>query len=123
MYSDPFHPQDIQIVTDFGEAELPSQDVINRAIDWYDQQETPTFLWLHLYDPHTPWTPLSNWEGDPYRGEVAKVDYLLGRFFKTIENKDKGNTLIILTSDLAKVYGTKEKRTWGFLSPNVTRYL
>ena len=36
----------------------------------------------YIYDPHTPWTPLSNWTGDPYRGEVAKVDYLLGRFFQ-----------------------------------------
>ena len=122
IYSDPFHPQDVQQVTDFGEAELHSQDVINRAVDWYNQQSTPTFLWLHLYDPHTPWTPLSNWKGDPYRGEVAKVDYLLGRFFKTIEKKDKGNTLIILTSDHGEGLWDEGEREHGvFLSPNVTR--
>jgi arylsulfatase A-like enzyme/tetratricopeptide (TPR) repeat protein len=122
IYSDPFHPQDIQKVTDFGEAELHSADVINRAIDWYQQQEISTFLWLHLYDPHTPWTPLSNWKGDPYRGEVAKVDYLLGRFFTEVEKKDKGNTFIVLTSDHGEGLWDEGEREHGvFLSPNVTR--
>ncbi|MFN7963403.1 MAG: sulfatase [Thermoanaerobaculia bacterium] len=38
-------------------AELP----VDRAMDWIAARERPFFLWLHLFDPHTPHTP-----PDPY---------------------------------------------------------
>ena len=64
---------------------------------------------------------MEHWKGDPYRGEVAKVDYLLGRFLK-VEQKDNGNTLIILTSDHGEGLWDEGEREHGLLlSPNVTR--
>ena len=97
VYHDPFHPQDMLSVGAFGEVELPSGEVLNNAKNWWKSasSEKPKFSWVHLYDPHAPWEPPKSWEGDPYRGEIAKVDRLLGSLLKLVEK----DALIIVTSD------------------------
>jgi choline-sulfatase len=37
----------------------PAQYTIDRAIDWLGQarEDAPFFLWVHLFDPHFPYTP------------------------------------------------------------------
>jgi arylsulfatase len=33
-------------------------DLADLTIEWYDQHgDEPTFLWLHIFDPHTPYSP------------------------------------------------------------------
>ena len=121
-YHDPFHPQDIQSMRAFGELELPAAEVINAMLAWYTAQSKPRFAWLHLYDPHEPWDPhgegLYSGEGDPYRAEIAKVDRLLSRVLKTLDE----NTLIIVTSDHGESLWEGGEREHGvLLHRSVTR--
>ena len=97
VYHDPFHPQDMLSVGAFGEVELPSGEVLNNAKNWWKSAspKQPKFSWVHLYDPHAPWEPPRHWKGDPYRGEIAKVDRLLGSLLKLAEK----DSLIVVTSD------------------------
>ncbi len=59
---------------------------IGEAVRWIDgrPQDAPFFLWLHLYDPHDPYTPpepfKSMYPNRPYEGEVAYTDSLIGEF-------------------------------------------
>ncbi|HVS01043.1 MAG TPA: sulfatase [Thermoanaerobaculia bacterium] len=43
----------VQVASDQFAAEL----VVDTAMDWIAGRERPFFLWLHLFDPHTPHTP------------------------------------------------------------------
>jgi len=70
---------------------------------WIAKQQKPLFFFLHLYEPHTPYAPpaelLAKYP-NPYDGEIAKVDGIVGDFLQTLKNDglyDKA--LIILLSD------------------------
>ena len=37
--------------------ERDGADTVDRALGWLDDASGPTFLWVHLYDPHFPYAP------------------------------------------------------------------
>jgi len=60
------------------------------------------FGFLHMYEPHTPYSPpepyLSNFK-NPYDGEIAYADAIVGRFLETLRSRglyDKA-TIVILS--------------------------
>lgn len=118
LYSDPFHPQDLAKTTAQGEAQLPGVEVINSATAWWKKTKGPRFLFVHLYEPHTPWEPDRKWQGDPYRGDVAKADRLLSRLLDTVSQ----DSWILLTSDHGEALWDEGEREHGLLlQRSVTR--
>ena len=76
-----------------------------RALEkWMNERgDKPIFAFLHLYEPHTPYTPpepyLSRYPNH-YDGEIASADEIVGSFIADLKSKgiyDKA--LIILLSD------------------------
>lgn len=67
------YDDDLTVSEDNREAyfERPAESTVERALAWLEQrsQDRPFFLWLHLQDPHGPYTPPSEFEGRV--GEVA----------------------------------------------------
>ena len=67
---------------DFRVAERPAREVVGRAPLVGGHAGRPRFLWVHLYDCHSPYRPPSpfaaQYADDPYLGEVAGVDAALG---------------------------------------------
>jgi arylsulfatase A-like enzyme/Flp pilus assembly protein TadD len=62
------------------------------------------FCWVHLYDPHAPYTPpqqyLSQAGGDSYGGEVAFMDANIGRLIRWLEdNRLRERTLVVAIAD------------------------
>ncbi len=63
----------------------------------------PLFAFLHLYEPHSPYEPPEPWKSrfaDPYDGEIAAADDILGKFLAFLREKglyDGG--LVIVLSD------------------------
>ncbi len=102
----------------------PGEETIAEAIRWLDagqndQPGTPFFLWLHLYDPHDPYTPpepyKSEYPAHPYDGEVAYTDAILGRFIEALESRgvlDK--SLLILTADHGEGLGDHKEAFHGY---------
>ena len=77
---------------------------IDVAQRWIGERGTnPFFFFLHLYEPHTPYTPPEPFRSryaSPYDGEIAHVDELLGRFVTFLKERDiYDRALIIFTSD------------------------
>lgn len=76
-----------------------------RAQEWLTSQtgSQPPFLFLHLYDPHTPYEapePFASAYRHPYDAEIAYVDSLLDGFFQFLKDQNLyDRSLIILTSD------------------------
>lgn len=72
--------------------------VVDRALAWLNSRSgRPYFLWVHVFDPHSPYDPPPPFRG--YDGEVAYTDQQLGRLFDAVERKSPGNTLIAVLSD------------------------
>ncbi|HVR44936.1 MAG TPA: sulfatase-like hydrolase/transferase [Thermoanaerobaculia bacterium] len=78
-------------------------DTIAAAREWIGSRNDPFFYFLHLYEPHTPWEPPEPFRSrypDPYDGEIAYVDHLLGGFFGFLREKGLyDRALIIVVSD------------------------
>jgi arylsulfatase A-like enzyme len=86
-----------------------------RAIQWISQnRKQPFFLWIHFFDPHSPYDPVSPFRSrfsDPnqdhlqqriaaYDEEILSVDYEVGRILDRLDEKDLAkNTLVVITAD------------------------
>ncbi len=80
-------------------------ETVESARKWLDANSgRPFFYWLHLYDPHTPYTPpepfLSMYKDRPYDGEIAHTDQVVGDFLEYLKSKGLyEKSLIIIASD------------------------
>lgn len=64
----------------------------------------PFFYMLHLFEPHTPYAPpepfASRYAANPYDGEIAAADAILGRFFNSLRKSGVyDRALIIVLAD------------------------
>jgi len=94
---------------------------IGEAVRWLDgrPRDAPFFLWLHLYDPHDPYTPpepfKSMYPNRPYDGEVAYTDSLIGDFRQALEERGLlASSLVILTADHGEGLGDHGEASHGF---------
>ncbi len=80
-------------------------EVVARAEKWVEKNgNEPFFLWIHLYDPHAPYDPpqpfAERFRLNPYDGEIAYVDSVLGGFFDRLRAaKLFDDTLIAVMAD------------------------
>jgi arylsulfatase A-like enzyme/Tfp pilus assembly protein PilF len=108
-----------------GSVQRPGTETIEAALGWLDEKERqpagaqPFFLWLHLFDPHDPYTPpepfRSQYPGQPYDAEVAYTDELVGGFLDDLERRGLlDRTLIVLTADHGEGLGDHGENSHGF---------
>ncbi len=103
-----------------GSVQRPGNEVVDKALKWLDQVESQRFFgWLHLYDPHTPYTPpepyRSRYPGRPYDGEIAFVDAQVGRVIDALQQRgllDK--TVIAILGDHGESLGEHGEDAHGF---------
>jgi arylsulfatase A-like enzyme/Flp pilus assembly protein TadD len=70
------------------------------------------FAFLHLYEPHTPYTPPERFQGrDPYDGEIAYADELVGRLLQRVLKDDR--LLVAVTSDHGEGLGDHGEQEHG----------
>ena len=99
---------------------------MNRALSWLDSRpDGPFFLWVHLYDPHSPYRPrepyLTRYAGHLYDGEIAFDDAQLGRLVAHLRQlKIYDDTLIVLASDHGESLGEHGEAEHGFFIYNAT---
>jgi choline-sulfatase len=85
-----------------GGVQRPGEQTIAAATRWIDARESPHFfLFAHIYEPHTPYTPPPRFAGgDPYDGEVAWSDEIIGRLLDHLRASDLyDRATIVLLSD------------------------
>ncbi len=114
----------------FTYVERRAEEVINRAIAWLQQRsgKKPWFLWIHLFDPHKPYSPppafADRFRDNPYAGEVAYVDQQLGRLFEFLKRRGiEKDLLLILTSDHGEGLGEHGEQTHGYFAYNSTLHV
>jgi arylsulfatase A-like enzyme/Tfp pilus assembly protein PilF len=120
-YDDAFAGQEF-LQKNLGLVERRAEESVNHAVGWLEAHPNqPFFLWLHLYDPHSPYNPpepfRSQYAKQPYEGEIAYADSQLGRLFawlKQAPNSLYDNTLIVFLSDHGESLGEHGEREHGF---------
>lgn len=115
---------------DVGALERKAEPSVTHAIQWLQNSwlkkaRAPFFLWLHLYDPHTPYDPpepyLSQYRRQPYDGEIAYTDHELARLISWLKaHKLYASSLIILLSDHGESLGEHGESEHGLFIYNST---
>jgi len=100
-------------------AERRAAEVVDRALRWVTTGSgKPFFLWVHLFDPHSPYDPPSpfreKYSGHLYDGEVAYTDQQVGRLLAVVMRKTGAdNTLVAVLSDHGESLGEHGEYTHG----------
>jgi choline-sulfatase len=103
-----------------GQQERTSTDTTDRALKYLAVPSTqPTFLWVHYFDPHTPYAPAepfrTKYAKTPYLGEVAAMDQELGRLVTAFERQAYGSIAIIIAADHGEGLGDHGEMQHGNL--------
>jgi tetratricopeptide (TPR) repeat protein len=106
--------------------ERPAPAVVERALDWIGRQQGPSFSWVHVFDPHSPYTPppdlAARYSAQPYYGEVAAVDQALGPLFDRLRMLGRP-TLVIVTADHGESLGEHGEQTHGMFAYEATLHV
>src|SRR4051812_9818071 len=98
-----------QVQRDGGESERIAEH-------WLDSiGTTRAFLFLHLYEPHKPYTPPARFaEYAPYDGEIAYADEIVGRLVKYLKSHQLyDRSTIVLLSDHGEGLGDHGEQEHG----------
>jgi choline-sulfatase len=85
-----------------GQVQRDGAQTVEHANRWMAQAASGRFfLFLHLYEPHVPYTPPAQYASyAPYDGEVAYADELVGRFIDALKAQGRYDAAtIVLVSD------------------------
>ena len=110
---------DGQAVARWEELERSADQVIEAAGSWLRSDPgKPFFAWLHLWDPHYPYSPpepfRTRYSDDLYFGEVAYVDQQLGLLLADLRSAGLDeNTLVVLTADHGESLGEHGEESHG----------
>lgn len=83
----------------------PAGEGVDLALDWIRGHAAErSFVWLHFYDAHWPYTPpfpyASRFRDRPYDGEIAYADAQLGRLLAALRESPRWDkTLVIVAGD------------------------
>lgn len=96
---------------DPGDIKRAGTEVAGAAARWLERNGGgPFFLFLHLYDLHTPRS-----HGRSYASELEYVDGVLGTFLGVLERRQLlGKALIVFTSDHGEGLGDHGESTHGY---------
>jgi arylsulfatase A-like enzyme len=99
-------------------ARRPANEVVDLAIAWVaEQQGTPFFAWVHLYDAHRPYIlprEYTDRYGDPYLEAIAFEDSQISRLVAYLQgSRQLDDTLVVVTGDHGESLGDHGEDTHG----------
>ncbi len=111
---------------DIGLVDRRAGESVAHAIAWLKKTpRRPFFLWLHLYDPHSPYDPpepyRTEYRSHLYDGEIAYADHELGNLMAWLkQNRLYNSSLIVALSDHGESLGEHGEDEHGFFVYNAT---
>lgn len=100
----------------FGQVQRDGAESVARALAWIGARTSPRwFLFLHLYEPHKPYTPPDRYrQYAPYDGEIAYADELVGRLVADLKGRGLyDRATIVLLSDHGEGLGVHGEQEHG----------
>ena len=100
--------------------------VVGRATDWIGKQGGRFFAWVHVFDAHSPYRPpdeyAATYASQPYYGEIAYIDRVLGSLFDRLGALSRP-TLVIVTADHGESLGEHGELTHGMFAYEATLHV
>jgi len=115
--------------TNLDQMERRGDLVMDEALSWLKRQpRRPFLLWVHLYDPHHPYTPpepfASRYQTRPYDGEIAFADAQVGRLVTFLQQQALfESSLFVVAGDHGEGLGEHAEKTHGFFIYNSTLHV
>jgi arylsulfatase A-like enzyme/Tfp pilus assembly protein PilF len=109
----------VHFTDSLGLSQRPGGQAADAALAWERTvKNRPFFLFLHLYEPHTPYTPpepfASRYAGRPYDGEIATADSIVGHLFDELKSQGiYDQAVILLLSDHGEGLGDHGEQEHG----------
>jgi len=103
-----------------GTVQRPANEILDQALPWLEERKAKRFfVWLHLYDPHTPYEPPPPYDrlyaNRPYLGEIAFADSEIGRLWVWLQSNGLlEKTFIVFAGDHGESLGEHEEQSHGF---------
>jgi arylsulfatase A-like enzyme/Flp pilus assembly protein TadD len=125
FYDDAFSAETFE-KKDAGLVDRRAGESVAHAIAWLKKTpRRPFFLWLHLYDPHSPYDPpepyRTEYRSHLYDGEIAYADHELGNLMAWLkQNHLYDSSLIVALSDHGESLGEHGEDEHGFFVYNAT---
>jgi arylsulfatase A-like enzyme/tetratricopeptide (TPR) repeat protein len=91
--------------------ERRGEEVVSRALTWLSKKRVgPFFLWVHLYDPHDPYSPpepyKTRYQAEPYDGEIAYMDSVVARLIAGLRTRNLfDSALVAVMADHGEAFG------------------
>jgi arylsulfatase A-like enzyme/Flp pilus assembly protein TadD len=102
-----------------GKAERSGAAATTRALELSGSTSAPLFLWVHYFDAHWPYEPppsyAQRFPNDPYQGEIASIDFEIGRLIAGLE-KTGQKPIIVIAGDHGEGLGEHGERTHGIFT-------
>jgi len=111
----------MQLSAGLAQSRRPGQETARLAIDWLrGVAGRPFFLFLHLYEPHSPYTPpepyASRYKDSPYDGEIANADAIAGGVLSELKRLGVyEHAIVVLLSDHGEGLGEHGEAEHGML--------
>jgi arylsulfatase A-like enzyme/Tfp pilus assembly protein PilF len=90
-----------------------------RALEILGSSTEPFFLWVHYYDAHWKYEPpapfAARYPDDPYQGEIASVDFEVGRLLAGLEKAGR-KPIVVVAGDHGEGLGEHAERTHGIFT-------
>jgi arylsulfatase A-like enzyme/Tfp pilus assembly protein PilF len=103
--------------------ERRAEAVVARAREWISRQHGRWFAWVHVFDPHAPYSPPAPYDreyaGREYYGEVAYADHALQPLLEDVRGGER-RTLVIATGDHGEALGDHGELTHGVFAYEAT---
>lgn len=107
----------------FDFAERRADAVVAAARGWLAAHAGPTFVWVHLFDPHAPYAPPAGFAGpDPYRGEIATADAALASLVESFRARPEAG-LIAVTADHGEAFGEHDEESHSLFVYDTTLHV
>jgi choline-sulfatase len=128
FYDDAFSAETFE-KKDAGLVDRRAGESVAHAISWLKETpRRPFFLWLHLYDPHSPYDPpepyRTEYRSHLYDGEIAYADHELGNLMSWLkQNHLYDSSLVVALSDHGESLGEHGEDEHGFFVYNATAHV
>lgn len=112
------------------DAERNAQQVYDSFVSWLqkDPAHKLYFVWLHFYDPHAPYEPPPSFKrqspSDPYAGEVAFTDSVIGKVVALLQSRKMiDQSIVAVVGDHGEGLGQHQEQTHSVLIYNSTLHV
>ena len=102
-------------------SQRPGNEVVDRALRWIEGHGSePFFVWVHLFDPHSPYEAPEHYRkthaDSPYAAEVAFTDTQVGRLLDALAASPAApHTVTALVADHGESLGEHGEEEHGML--------